>query len=196
MTAWALALAGSSSQHWRGTVCMLAERALESPMHGEAGYTAIVQAILTARLLTADESHAFAARVNALLERVHARASPSIGVVSSRAHLELSAALRAAGWQHECEVPLEGGLLVLDMACTSSRVAVEFDGPSHYLHHVATGEEIYDGSTLWKTRVLEASGWCVHRVGWRQWAAVQGALNREHRDAFVKDLVEALHTPH
>jgi hypothetical protein len=105
-------------------------------------------------------------------------------VTSSDAQLELSARLRAAGWEHADEACLEGGLLVVDMACTATRVVVEFDGPSHYLSHVQSGEESYDGSTLLKTKLLEALGWRVHRVGWRAWA--------RDRDAEVARVAAAL----
>jgi hypothetical protein len=40
---------------------------------------------------------------------------------------------------------------------------------------VQSGEESYDGSTLLKTRLLEAIGWRVHRVGWRAWARDRNA---------------------
>jgi very-short-patch-repair endonuclease len=105
-------------------------------------------------------------------------------VTSSAAQLELSERLRAAGWEHADEACLEGGLLVVDMACTATRVVVEFDGPSHFLSHVQSGEESYDGSSLLKTKLLEALGWRVHRVGWRAWA--------RDRDAEVARVAAAL----
>jgi very-short-patch-repair endonuclease len=103
---------------------------------------------------------------------------------SSASHLELSARLHAAGWEHANEACLEGGLLVVDMACTATRVVVEFDGPSHFLSHVQSGEESYDGNSLLKTKLLEALGWRVHRVGWRAWA--------RDRDAEVARVAAAL----
>jgi hypothetical protein len=49
---------------------------------------------------------------------------------------------------------------------------------------VQSGEESYDGSSLLKTKVLEALGWRVHRVGWRAWA--------RDRDAEVARVASAL----
>jgi very-short-patch-repair endonuclease len=43
---------------------------------------------------------------------------------------------------------LEGGLLVVDMACSATRVVVEFDGPWHHLSHVQSGELSDDGNSL------------------------------------------------
>jgi very-short-patch-repair endonuclease len=75
---------------------------------------------------------------------------------------------------------------VVDTACTATRVVVEFDGPSRYLSHVQSGVESYNGSTLLKdkTKLLEALGWRVHRVGWRTWA--------RDRDAEVARVAAAL----
>ena len=48
-------------------------------------------------------------------------------------------------------------------------MAVEVDGPSHYLVDITTGEEAHNGSTRWKTEMLEALGWRLVRVGYREW---------------------------
>jgi hypothetical protein len=90
-------------------------------------------------------------------------------VTPSATQLEVSARLCAAGWEHADEACLEGGLLVVDMACTATHVVVEFNRPSHFLSHVQSGEESYDGNSSLKTKLLEALGWRVHRVGWRAW---------------------------
>jgi very-short-patch-repair endonuclease len=93
-----------------------------------------------------------------------------VALSPSAAQRKLLSSLRSAGWAHEDEVRLEDGLVVVDMACTATRVVVEFDGPDHYLLSVQSGEETYNGNTLLKTRLLEWLGWRVHRVGWRAWA--------------------------
>lgn len=176
----------------------------------------IGSALLTASLAfprTADEPVAL--RVRALLAKALARLQAPVEqqVVSSRSHLELSEALCAAGWPHKCEVSLSGGLLVLDMACTRMRIAVEFDGPWHYrrrslharraLFGPDTGEasdaffgaeaEAYDGRTRWKSRVLHALGWRVFRVGWREWEALAGDAERkrEYGERLVAKIVAA-----
>jgi very-short-patch-repair endonuclease len=195
-TAWAFGIAGipapelwgSASTHCAygvGTLLTLAEHALEGPLQNElSALHAFACALLTATIMAG--THPSAARLHALLGRARWRADlRHDAVLSSRSHMELSAALLAAGWRHECEVPLEGGLLVIDMACVQARVAVEFDGPSHFLRDVTTGAEVHKGNTQWKTSILEELGWRVHRIGWRQWAALRGA---DEKRAFAEPL--------
>lgn len=179
---WALSLPEDACAHAR-TVLLLAERALDGRTPEPAG--------AARRALSREEAHAIAnalliashcraetelgARIATQLERARALAPLQATVVSSSAHARLSAALLGAGWAHACEVQLEGGLIVLDMACVRTRVAVEFDGPTHFLRDVASGDDVIDGSTISKSRVLAALGWRVHRVGYRQWAALSSS---------------------
>jgi hypothetical protein len=121
-----------------------------------------------------------------------AAACGSDAPIESTSQRQLSTRLRAAGWAHAQEVSLEDGLLKVDMACTHTRVCVEFDGPSHYLRTVGAGGSSWshDGSTQLKTRLLEALGWRVLRVSWKAWQLDQ--------DAQVERLVETIrrHSPH
>eukprot|EP00978_Attheya_sp_CCMP212_P027911 scaffold94794_cov20-Attheya_sp.AAC.1 len=53
--------------------------------------------------------------------------------------------LTELGFSHENEVPpLEkwsmGDMLAIDMAYPKQKIAIEFDGPSHYLKEVGTGD--------------------------------------------------------
>ena len=86
---------------------------------------------------------------------------------ASATQREVSATLRSLGWAHEEECDI-GGLLV-DMADVAGRVVVEFDGPTHYITDLATGEEREDGPTVWKTRLLERLGYRVVRIGHVEW---------------------------
>mmetsp|Transcript_11023 Transcript_11023/g.34802 ORF Transcript_11023/g.34802 Transcript_11023/m.34802 type:complete len:96 (-) Transcript_11023:676-963(-) len=78
------------------------------------------------------------------------------------------------------------------MACERTRVAVEFDGPTHYVVDLTTGEESYDGSSRWKSRVLEALGWRVYRVGWREWAGQPVDGRRRSREEIVASLAASV----
>jgi hypothetical protein len=156
---------------WLRLVVSMAELYLESAQADESGQLskhvcALRLALLvchTAQGGTSDPRFGrlrAAARARSLaLDEVKAAVTPLA------ARLELSARLRAAGWGHADEVSLEGGLLVVDMACTVTHVVVEFDGPSHYQSQVQSNEEIYSGRTLFKAKLLEMLGWRVHRSG-------------------------------
>jgi hypothetical protein len=73
------------------------------------------------------------------------------------------------GFHHLAEVspvttanmfPLPGGTLAIDMACRKQIVAIDFDGPSHFLQKVGSGKvlEVEIGST-------KAGSWSVRDVG-------------------------------
>jgi very-short-patch-repair endonuclease len=160
-------------------------------MSSEIG--AVERALLACDVcMNAQRTAAFAADQIRVAElRRQAREIPSrLGseqhIIESAAQRELSTRLAAAGWAHADEVPLADGLLVVDMACEQTRVVVEFDGPTHYLRDVSSGEETYNGSTRVNTRLLELLGWRVIRVGWREWARGPDA-----RELLVQSLVAA-----
>jgi hypothetical protein len=175
---------------WLRLVISMAELYLENAQAGESGQLSRYVSALELALLIFHSAQGGTPepRLGRLRAAMRSRSlalnEGKAAVTSSASQLELSARLRAAGWQHADEAYLEGGLLVVDIACTATRVVVEFDGPSHYLSHVQSGEESYDRSTLVETKLLEALGWLVHRVGWRAWA--------RDRDAEVARVAAAL----
>ena len=57
----------------------------------------------------------------------------------------------------------------LDLALPSSRVAVEVDGPSHFLLPDSRGVRKPNGPTLLKRRLLAAAGWRVISVPFYEW---------------------------
>jgi hypothetical protein len=194
-TAWAFATAGVRAPGLFAALAMhseqrMAELYFENAQADESGQQIKCVSALELALLIYHSAQGSTPnpRLGRLRAAAHARSLAFNGgeaaVTSSASQLELSARLRAAGWEHADEACLEGGLLVVDMACTATRVVVEFDGPLHYFSHVRSGEESYDGSTLPKTKLLEALGWRVHRVGWRAWA--------RDRDAEVARVAAAL----
>ena len=57
----------------------------------------------------------------------------------------------------------------LDLAQPESKVAVEVDGPWHYLKDVSSGENVVNGATRFKTRVLRSLGWTVAHISFLDW---------------------------
>jgi hypothetical protein len=105
---------------------------------------------------------------------------------------ELSWALRAAGWEHQNDYSLEGGVLQLKMACPTTRVAIELIDLTRArrgaLVDVSTGEESRDGDELLEEALLDRLGWRVHRVRLAEWVQTP----ERERDALVESLVAAL----
>jgi hypothetical protein len=161
---------------WLRLVISMAELYLENAQADESGQlskhvSALERALLVCHSAQDRTSHPRLGELRAAMSARYLALNEAKGAVTlSGSQLELSARLPEAGWEHVDEACLEGGLLMADMACSKTLVVVEFDGLSQYLSHVQSGEESYDGSTLLKTKPLEALGWRVHRVGWRAWA--------------------------
>jgi hypothetical protein len=78
------------------------------------------------------------------------------------------------GFDHENEVsPFPDSsnsvFMAIDMASREEKVAIEFDGPSHFVRKL-DGSFRHNGRTLAKTRLLKALGWTVIRIPWFVWA--------------------------
>eukprot|EP00978_Attheya_sp_CCMP212_P024110 scaffold75322_cov44-Attheya_sp.AAC.1 len=109
----------------------------------------------------------------------------------SRSHAQISGMLTKLGFIHENEVPpLEewamGSMLAIDMACPKQKIAIEFDGPSHYLKSVGTGDvtRLENGATKAKRRFLERVGWKVINLNYQDWMDVHH--NKSERILFLK----------
>lgn len=109
----------------------------------------------------------------------------------SLAQKEMSELLVDLGIAHEVEAcPLESedivvpGLLAIDAACRGQWLAIEFDGPSHFLRRVGTTymPEIEKGPTKAKRRFLEGLGWTVVNIRYFEWAKAE---TREARKALI-----------
>ncbi len=67
----------------------------------------------------------------------------------------------------------------IDLALPSSRLAVEVDGPSHYMRPDADPTYTPNGSTRLKRRLLELAGWRVVSVPFFEWNVAGGDASRE-----------------
>ena len=87
----------------------------------------------------------------------------------------------------------EGGeLLKIDIAFEKERVALELDGPFHFLKFLkkkGEGEKPRrDGSTKAKTRLLESLGWEVTRLGYLNNRKLKKLPGKKRREFWVKKL--------
>ena len=74
------------------------------------------------------------------------------------------------GWSHILEHATPEGFS-LDMAQPFAKVAIEVDGPSHFLYNLETGRRIRNGATRLKNRLLRAYGWHIAHVSFLEWTA-------------------------
>ena len=81
---------------------------------------------------------------------------------SSRLHASVASQLKTLKYVFTTELFVEG--FFLDIAFTERRIAVEVDGPSHYL---STGER--SGSGLFRDRIIEWLGWRVVHIPYYEW---------------------------
>ena len=80
---------------------------------------------------------------------------------------------------HELEYITADGLFSIDLAVAERRIAIEFDGPSHFTRN--TLEPL--GHTRLRDRLLSAMGWQVVSIPFFDWARLD---QPEQMDAYVK----------
>ena len=76
--------------------------------------------------------------------------------------------LRQMGWNHSFKNETAEGC-ALDLAQPESKLAVEVDGPSHYLKNLSSAENVVNGATRFKTRQLHSFGWTVTHISFMDW---------------------------
>ena len=76
--------------------------------------------------------------------------------------------LEQMGWVHTFEHETAEGFS-LDLAQPESKLAVEVDGPTHYLKDLSSGENVANGATGFKTRQLRSFGWTVAHISFLDW---------------------------
>ena len=100
-------------------------------------------------------------------------------VMVSNGQREVGESLRRLGISHELECITADGLFSIDLAIVDRRIALEFDGPSHFTRN--TLEPL--GHTRLRDRLLSAMGWHVVSIPFFEW----GRLHQtEQRDAYVE----------
>lgn len=116
---------------------------------------------------------------------------------------EVSAVLDEIGFDHERELsPLSDfnirGMLSIDFGCRERRIAIEYDGPGHYLRVLESGKvsRVESGLTKAKRRFLEKRGWKVVNVNHQDWIEAERQGNCKEwlrrklsEDAGVVDLL-------
>mmetsp|Transcript_7086 Transcript_7086/g.24902 ORF Transcript_7086/g.24902 Transcript_7086/m.24902 type:complete len:294 (-) Transcript_7086:58-939(-) len=101
------------------------------------------------------------------------------GPTPSQGQTRCSAALVRIGWTHEFEHVTADGLR-LDMAQPLTKVAVEFDGPAHYLIGLdGAATRSLNGKSVFKDRVLARLRWKLVRVPYFDWVALRTDAARD-----------------
>jgi len=110
------------------------------------------------------------------------------GVASpSQLQRDVSSMLRQMGWNHSFEHETAEGFS-LDLAQPESKLAVEVDGPSHYLKDLSSGENVVNGATRFKRRQLRSLGWTVAHVSFLDWDHKSKSERRQLVAAKLGDL--------
>jgi hypothetical protein len=100
-------------------------------------------------------------------------------VTVSNGQREVGESLRRLGIPHELECITADGLFSIDLAIVDRRIALEFDGPSHFTRN--TLEPL--GHTRLRDRLLSAMGWRVVSIPFFEWDRLH---QTEQRDAYVE----------
>ena len=72
------------------------------------------------------------------------------------------------GWNHSFERETVEGFS-LGLAQPESKLAIEVDGPSHYVKGLSSGENVVNGAARFKTRQLRSFGWTVAHIYLVDW---------------------------
>ena len=100
-------------------------------------------------------------------------------VTVSSGQREVGESLRRLGISHTLEYITADGLFGIDLAIVDRRIALEFDGPSHFTRN--TLEPL--GHTRLRDRLLSAMGWHVVSIPFFEWDRLH---QTEQRDAYVE----------
>jgi hypothetical protein len=106
----------------------------------------------------------------------------------SHGQREVGESLHRLGISHVLEYITADGLFSIDLAIVDRRIALEFDGPSHFTTN--TLEPL--GHTRLRDRLLCAMGWHVVSIPFFDW---DGLHHPEQMDAYVKHRLCALLRP-
>jgi hypothetical protein len=128
------------------------------------------------------------------LETLRARSTPERSIVS-QSQRDVAASLSRLGFSVEMEARVLDGLHAVDALVHlpgGSLVAVEFDGPTHFLRriHSATGGHTFspNGATLFRDRLLREAGFDVIAVPFFEWYEL---VDDASRDAYISTRLNA-----
>ena len=99
-------------------------------------------------------------------------------VTVSKSQRQVGESLRRLGISHELEYTTADGLFSIDLAIVDRRIALEFDGPSHFTKN--TLEPL--GHTRLRDWLLSAMGWHVVSIPFFEWDRLHRS---DERDDFV-----------
>jgi succinate dehydrogenase flavin-adding protein (antitoxin of CptAB toxin-antitoxin module) len=121
-------------------------------------------------------------------------------ISDSKAHSNISLLLTEMGWEHKNEVsPFIGNdktaifssggnhFMAIDIANVKDRIAIEVDGPFHFLGFGNSGR-VVNGRTKMKTRLLKNLGWRVVRIPWFEWQRLEGSKGGSWKEKQVEYL--------
>ncbi len=103
-------------------------------------------------------------------------------VTVSKSQQQVGESLRRLGIPHELEYITADGMFSIDLAIVDRRIAIEYDGPSHF--SVNTLEPL--GHTRLRNRLLSAMGWRVVSIPFFEWDKLQ---RPEQMDSYVEHRV-------
>jgi hypothetical protein len=108
------------------------------------------------------------------------------GSTASQSQRDVAASLSRLGFSVELEARVLDGLHAVDVLVHlpgGALVAVEFDGPTHFLRSTAdkppSRTPVLNGATLFRDRLLREGGFGVVAVPFFEWAALVGDAERD-----------------
>ena len=118
-------------------------------------------------------------------------------VHKSKAQAELSKILEEIDFHHDTETSPFGSnnefnFWSIDCACRDRKIAIEFDGPAHFLRLPGSHEpgDIENGPTKAKRRFLQSLGWKVINISYVEWR--QAGTREGKRKLLAKRLKSVL----
>jgi len=182
-TCYAIAVSGKS-KNFDSLLRKLWERAINLFITGEEFIDEALRQLAQTRMFAKVEGIKFVQIPKPMANSMQLALSRSDKNVAQSSK-QVSLLLHEIGFPHECEVSPDsspsGGMLAIDFACPRGKIAIEFDGPSHFLKAVGSGKltSTENGATKAKRRYLEQLGWTVINIDYRDYIQAKQASNEE-----------------
>ena len=103
--------------------------------------------------------------------------TPTVSALQKEVHAVARALFKAIG---EKDVVLEHQAeeYSIDVAVPRRRIAIEVDGPSHFVRDAHSSKQWLSGPTVLKHTILRNAGWYVVSVGHREWEGARSGADR------------------